>query len=175
MTAPCAPDPLTKVINIVVGALLQVFDPDQDCPPLGGGSDTVRIFAGDATPLAAFDAHTAATNCAQPFLWIRTMRRYRSKVFPNPTLALDCDLPKVAAVEIGVGRCSATTDQQPSWEDWAEEAAVSTSDAFRIEGALCIATATLTDQGHSAGSDLINPYGPEGGVVAQIANLYATY
>lgn len=175
MTSPCKPDPVTAVLEIVVGAMIEVFDPEQACPPRGGGSDTVRIFAGDATPLSAWDAHTSGgSNCSQPFIWVRPMRRYRSKVFPNPTLGIDCELTRVVPIEIGVGRC-AVTDEHPKWSQWAEESAISQSDAHRIEGALCIATSRLTDEGRSAGSDIINPYGPEGGIVAQIANLYASY
>ena len=172
----CATDPVSDVVQIVMGTLLEVFDPEQECPPTGGGSDTVRLFAGDGAPLAAWDAHAAGSGCKQPFLWVRAMRRYRSKQFPTPTVAVDCKLDRVVPIEIGVGRCAYVPDgDRVRWSEWADEAAISLSDSWRIEQALCTATARLTDASHAVGTDTLSPYGPEGGVVAWTAVLYVSY
>ena len=173
MSAQCT-DPASDLINTITRSLLLAFDPASQCPPLGGGSTTVRFFAGDGAPLAAWEAHTAG-GCDEPFLWVRAMRRYRSAAFPNPTIDQSpCPLTVVVPVEVGVGRC-AVVDLNPSWEDYAREAEVSMDDSWRIERAVCHAAGALAAAGGQVGTDTIAPYGPEGGIIAWTGVVYAGY
>lgn len=169
-------DPASEIISAYAAALAEVFDPDSSCPPDGGGSTTVRFFGGDGIPMAAWNAHTSGgEQCDAPFLWVRVMRRFRSAEFPAQTIGIDsCSLPRVIALEIGVGRC-ATVDLDPSWEDYAAEAEISLDDSWRIELALCRAAALVRRIGYSAGTGEVSPYGPEGGVVAWMGEAYVQF
>lgn len=158
-------DPAFDVINAFITALREGFDPTSNCPPDGGGSTDVRFFAGDAAPTAAWDAHAAGSGCKQPFLWVRVVRRFRSKEFPTPTVVTSCELPRVIEVEIGVARC-ALTEQEPTWAEYATEAEISLDDSWRIELALCRARSLLSMHDFRVGTDTIVPFGPEGGIIA---------
>ncbi|AKF14284.1 hypothetical protein SEA_VINCENZO_22 [Mycobacterium phage Vincenzo] len=175
MTSPCRTDPAMEVIGGVTTALAEFFRADQVCPPMVGATANIRFFAGDGAPLAAWDSH-ASQGCNEPFVWVRAMRRYQSQTFPNPTVATNCKLLRVLPVEVGVAWC-AVVDQEPKWSDYAHEAAVSMDTAWRLETALCAAATTLRndDSERLVGTDIVNPYGPEGGVIAWIATLYASY
>ena len=168
-------DGLSCVVRHLRCALVEAFTGGSTNPPLGGGTDTVRIFAGDATPLAAWDAHAAECDCNAPFVWIRLARRYRSDAFPTPTVgATPCGAPVVAALEIGVGRC-AVVDAEPSWQDYEDEALISFDDSWRIELALCRASQHIAadpDCATNTATDQVIPYGPEGGVIAWLGTLY---
>lgn len=171
--APCA-DAASDIINVFIRALAEAFDPDSDCPPDGGGSNTVRFFAGEGAPLAAWNSHATGDGCEHPFLWVRAIRRYRSKVFPTPTVEHNpCRLPRVIAVEIGVARC-AVVELEPDWDDYAREAEISLDDSYRIELALCRAATLLGRAGVMVATDTIAAFGPEGGVVAWTGIAYAT-
>lgn len=166
-------DPVDPVIDHVTAALAEAFDPDSVHPPIGGGSTDVRLLAGDAIPLAMWNAH-ADGGCGEPFLWVRLARRYRSREFPDTAIAATpCGAPRAVQVEIGVGRC-AVLDPEPSWEQYAAEAEVSLDDSWRVELALCRAAALITGDhtGGSAAIDDVIPFGPEGGVLAWSGNLY---
>jgi hypothetical protein len=171
----CRTDPALPVIEAVSAAVGMFFAPAQACPPKVGETTNVRFFAGDGAPMAAWDSHVSQ-GCAEPFVWVRAMRRYRSRVFPQPTIATDCQLTKVVAVEVGVGWC-AVIDQEPRWEDYATEAAISMDTAWRIEEALCIVRSALLaeDSERLVGTDTLTPYGPEGGVIAWTGVIYASY
>lgn len=172
----CRTDPAMEVIEAVIATMGEMFRGDAACPPKVGGTDSIRFFAGDGAPLAAWDSHVSQ-GCDEPFVWVRAMRRYRSRAFPAPTVdAGPCDLPKVIAVEVGVGWC-AVIDQEPRWSDYEREALLSMDAAWRIEEALC-AAATVLRRGASqrmVGTDTLAPYGPEGGVIAWTGVLYASY
>lgn len=171
----CKTDPALVVVEAVESALLDWFG-DGACPPKVGVTANVRRFAGDGAPLAAWDSH-ASQGCEEPFVWVRTMRRYRSSTFPAPTINTSpCGLPRVVAVELGVGWC-AVVDQEPSWSEYATEADVSQDVSWRLEEALCMAARLISteDGGRAVGTDTIAPYGPEGGVIAWTAVLYATF
>jgi hypothetical protein len=173
---PCRTDPALEVITAVTTALGDWFDPESECPAKVGTTTNVRFFAGDGAPLAAWDSH-ASQGCDEPFVWVRAMRRYRSKNFPTPTLGANpCGLTRVIAVEIGVGWC-AVVDQEPKWADYATEAEVSMDTAWRIEEVLCRASKFLVrdDSERQVGTDTITPYGPEGGVIAWTGVIYASY
>lgn len=171
-----AVDPAMAVVEAAREALLEWFKPDSVVPAKVGTTTNVRFFAGDGTPMAAWDSH-ASQGCVEPFIWVRMMRRYRSQTFPAPTINSNpCALPRVVPVELGVGWC-AVVDQEPKWADYAREAEVSADTAWRLEEALCMAASLLRkdDAERQVGTDTLVPYGPEGGVIAWTAVLYASF
>jgi hypothetical protein len=168
----CPVDPAHEVVAIFTAALASVFTCAQPCPPIGDCGDTVRFFAGSAVPLAAWDAHATGTECAEPFLWVRVPRRFATEVFPTPAIdASNCSLPRVVAIEIGVGRC-AVVGAEPGWDEYAHEAEVSLDDSWRVEIALCRAAADCRTFNHSVAIGDVEPFGPDGGVVAWLGVAY---
>lgn len=166
------------IMNAVICAMREVFSPTSSQPPLGGGSDTVRLFAGDATPLGAVDMHIDDPDCgcSQPFLWARLVRRYRSRTFPAPYVGIDpCGSPRVVAIEVGVARCAVIAREACAWKDLEEEAEISMDDSWRIEMALCRASALMNAKQCSdmTATDAVIPYGPEGGLIAWTGTIYA--
>lgn len=162
-----------SAIVLTMNALREVFSPASLDPPLGGGTDQVWFFAGDGTPLAAFDAFSQGCDCAQPFVWARLVRRYRSETFPAPFVGpTACQLPVVLQIEIGAARCALVGDVELSaYED---EAEISLDDSWRIELALCRIVGRIKqgDCGEQAATDMVVPYGPEGGVRAWTGTAY---
>lgn len=168
-------DPASDIVTVLIGSMKRAFDPASSCPPLVGESTDVRFFAGDAAPMAAWDAHAAGYGCEHPFLWVRSMRRYRSADFPNPTVDRSpCSLPRVVALEVGVARC-AVVDMEPSWHDYGREAEISLDDSWRIETALCDMSKRLGREHYQVGTEDIAPYGPEGGIIAWTGTVYVGY
>lgn len=165
------------ILTQTMCAMREAFDPNSEYPPLGGGSTTVRAFAGEATPLAAVDMHIADAGCGNvPFLWVRLVRRYRTQTFPAPYVGPSCAVQEVAAVEIGVARCAVIqTGDGTDWAALAAEAEVSLDDSGRIELALCRASALMTKEKCSdmQAVDAVVPYGPDGGIIAWTGTLYA--
>lgn len=162
------------ILNELISALREAFDPDSSLPPIGGGTTNVRLFAGDAVPLAAWDAHNADESCDHPFIWVRLVRRYRTQQFPAPYVGpAPCGMPSAVAIEVGVGRC-AVVDAEPSWEQYANEAEISIDDSWRIDLALCRAMSKIeaNECGLSTAIDSVVPYGPDGGVIAWIGTGY---
>lgn len=175
----CRTDPALNVIAAVSGALADQFA-DGPCPPMVGATENVRLFAGDGAPLAAWDSHASGGGCSEPFVWVRAMRRYRSKQFPTATIDTSpCGLTRVISVELGVGWCAEVgePDRPPSWEAYEREAQVSMDTAWRLENAMCASTKRLTAdaEGRLVGSDILVPYGPEGGVIAWSGVIYSSY
>lgn len=170
-------DGVECILNQAICAMREAFDPASSYPPLGGGSTTIRAFAGDATPLGAVDMHISDKGCgSDPFLWVRLVRRYRSQTFPQPSVIADgCRTQRVAAVEVGVARCAAIEAEGVDWKTLAEEAEISLDDSGRIELALCRASALMQTAKCSdmQAVDAIVPYGPDGGVIAWTGTLYA--
>ena len=169
------------IINKVICALKEVFSPTSSSPPIGGGTELVRVFAGEAPPLSAVDMHLADPDCAcgeQPFLWVRLMRRYPTDAdrFPSATLGQSpCGNMSAVAIEVGIARCAAVFSDDCDWTAYEAEAEVSLDDSRRIELALCRA-ATLMKRSECSDEqtvDAVIPYGPEGGVVAWIGTIYA--
>jgi len=160
-------DPAEPIINAFTTALKAAFNPnDANQPPLGGGSTTVRFMAGDVVPLELWDANASGTECAEPILWVRVMRRSRARDMsieraqPTP-----CGLLRFIDIEIGVGRC-AVMGETVDWGAIAREAEISLDDSFRIDLALCMAAGMLRDDGHQFAVGTVVPYGPAGGVIA---------
>ena len=166
-------DPASAVVDVVSRAMREAFDAGSSFPPLGGGSTDVRLLAGDAIPLAMWNAH-ADEGCDEPFLWVRLARRYRTDEFPAATTdPAPCRFPVGLQIEVGVGRC-AVVDMEPSWDDYAREAEVSLDDSWRIELALCRAAGLVESSEHGVDAAIgeVVPFGPEGGVIAWSGELY---
>lgn len=170
-------DPAQDVLAVVIEQLRGVFTNSQQVPPTGGGTDDVRFMAGDALPLAAWNAHSDGCGCKEPFLWVRLVQRYRTsrETFPAPTIQPGACHAQARAleIEIGAGRCAVTTEE-PSFAEYAHEAHVSLDDSFRLDVALCRALSCLTgeDGVQSVAVGNITPFGPEGGIIANFANLW---
>ena len=166
MTAPT--DTAIEAVNAFILAMKQAFNPaDAVQPPLGGGSDKVHFVAGDVVPLEMWDSFAQGTNCLEPFLWVRLVRRFRSKVFPAETIDdSNCSLPRVVRIEVGIGRCAVLPRSNGiyDWDQLAVAAEVSMDDSYRIELALCRARSLLIN--NAVATDTIAPFGPEGGVTA---------
>lgn len=155
-------DPAVSVIAAAVAALAKWFDPDQPCPPVGGGSTNVRFLPGGEGELPVW--------CDEPLLTVRVLQRYRSSaaIFPGP---LEVSVQRCAdgainviAVELGVARCSVVgREAEPLWSDIASEASASLDDSWRIQQALCDMRA-LRSKSRAVSTDSVNPSGPEGGV-----------
>ena len=165
------------ILNSVIRALKEAFSPTSASPPIGGGTERVRVFAGEAPPLSAVDMHLDDCGCGNdPFVWVRLMRRYRSQTFPQAYVGDNgCAAPRVVAIEIGVARCAAVFQESCDWTAYESEAEVSLDDSARIELALCRA-ASLMKRGECSDAvalDAVVPYGPEGGIIAWIGTLYA--
>lgn len=178
MTAPV--DPAIEVIDTFTTAMLHAFRPDDAVfPPVGGGSTDVRFFAGDGPALAAFDFHTGKSggNCKTPFLWVRLARRYhfRPGAFPAPIVDTSekcANAARAVNVEVGVGRCSVAAKERPTWDEYAAEGEISLDDSWRIGLALCMAAEALRTPKRNVGIDTVNPYGPEGGIIAWVGSAY---
>lgn len=165
------------ILNKTICAMREVFSPTSSYPPLGGGSTKVRVFAGDAAPMGAVDLHINECECgSDPFLWVRLMRRYRTKAFPSPYVGADgCETQIAVAVEVGVGRCAVMSAEGGDWDALANEAEISLDDSGRIEFALCRAAALMKESKCSdmQALDIVAPFGPEGGVIGWTGTLYA--
>lgn len=166
-------DQASCVVDAAMNALREAFAPASN--PLGGGTTAVRFFAGDAAPLAAWNAHAGECGCGEPFIWVRLVRRYRTgEAFPAPYAgASPCGMPTAVAVEVGIARC-AVVDAEPCWADYENEAEVSLDDSWRLELAMCRMQSLVTSQGCgvSFAQDVETPYGPEGGITAWVCTVY---
>jgi hypothetical protein len=165
------------ILNAAICAMREAFSATSTYPPIGGGTNDVRLVAGDGAAMAAVDVHINECECGkEPFLWVRLVRRYRSRVFPQPFVGADgCGTPVVVAVEVGVVRCAILNPNGPTWKELADEAEISLDDSGRIELALCRAATIMREKNCSdlQGFDSIVPTGPEGGVVGWIGTMYA--
>lgn len=175
---PCPSDPALDVVNAYSLAMREAFSPDGRCPPPTGGSNDVRFLAGEGPALVAFDLHTRNGQCKEPFLWVRVARRYRTdkaRITLTPVLdtGAHCGaLPRVVAIEVGVARCSVAVNEKARWDDYEMEAQRGLDDSWRLELALCRAASRLRVTRNEVASDVINPVGPDGGIVAWVATAY---
>lgn len=171
-----AVDPATDIVLAFITAMKQAFNPDDAvAPPTGGGSKDVWTFAGDG-------ALPDAPDCTkEPFLWVRLDRRYRAREvdFPSAFVGVieKCKKPDVrraVAIEVGVARCT-TMEAKPKRSVLEDEATIGMDDSWRVDLALCMASAALTDQGHAVATDTVAPVGPEGGLIAWTGMAYVQY
>ncbi len=173
MAAVCI-DPASKVIDALILALRNAFDPAGPCPTDDKVAPTVRFFAGDEPPTPAWTSHTQSVGCDTPFVWVRPVKRYRSEQFPDPTVVMNrCATIRVIELEVGVARC-AVTEAVPSFEDLAVDAERSLDDSRRVEIALCAAAKTLS-MNHQVGYESILPFGPEGGILGWTAQAFISF
>lgn len=168
-------DPAAHVIDVATVALRDVFDPDSECPPRGGGSTKVRFLTSDDGGLPFWDG-----SCKQPFLWLRVQQRYRSTTRDFPAAVVGSSVCgtgsiRVLAVELGVARCSVAGAKTPSWDKLHEEALVGLDDSWRIEKALCVMVGRLRAKDRAVGTDSIAPVGPEGDVVGHTGVAYVQF
>lgn len=165
MTDPCA-DPASAVITEVMNAMKAVFDPASPCPPVGGGSKVVMFFAGDGAPIDE-------VNCDRPTLWVRLVARFKSVIFPEPApMVSPCGGLDVIQIELGIVRCSRmggdiTRAQQ------SVESEIALDDSWRLGKVMC-AVASVLDPATNIGTDMVVPYGPEGGLIAWTTNMYVS-
>ncbi|MCM6774981.1 hypothetical protein NDR87_26410 [Nocardia sp. CDC159] len=162
-------DRAITLIGFVVESLRLAFSENSATPPLGGGSPHVRFFAGDSLPLAAWAGHSASCDCADPMLWVRVVRRFRTATLPNeePGEISGCAIPRAITIEAGVMRC-AVVAAEPPWDELEREALVQLDDSHRVDAALCRAM-QCAERENAAQSTLLaagEPFGPEGGVIA---------
>lgn len=168
------PDNVREIVTTAQAVLLEFFGPDAAVKAKVGTVNEVRLFAGDGIPLAAWNS---IGGCGDVFVWVRVVRRYRTRGFPTPTIdSAPCGLPKALALEVGVASC-ASMEESPRWEDYAREADEAMDTAWRLEEALCVMSSRLKrdDSERLTGVDTVTPYGPDGGVLAWTGVLYATY
>lgn len=176
-------DPLSCAVDHVTYAMKVAFDPDSQDPPLGGGTTDVKFFHADGAPIAWFNAHLGDSECdgAAPFLWVRVVSRYLTSNFPTPEALAACG-SAAAEIEIGIARCSYLSEHgEVDFDRLRGEANISLDDSRRLEKALCLAAGRITNGvpsqnieacGDQTARDIVQPWGPEGGVVAWITSLY---
>ena len=174
----CPTDPAVDIVVAYTAAMREAFTPSSSCPP-AAGSDDVRFIAGEGPALVAFDVHTRGNGkCKQPFLWVRLARRYRTGkdadlIQPVLDNGERCDsLPRVVAIEVGVARCSVAVDERAGWDKYEYEAQQSMDDSWRLELALCRAAGKLRAVRHEVATDVLNPVGPDGGLIGWIGTAY---
>lgn len=172
------PDRAVTVIGLVVAELRRSFAPGIDRPPLGGGTYTVHILAGELVvppPWLAGDNDDCA-DCG-PYLWVRLARRWRagdsarSAVFRD-VQAESCSQNRAITIEVGIARCH-PLDGTP--QELEEHAAIQWDDSWRIDNALCRAMKSaegaqvITDSAIGAGE----PSGPQGLAVMWLQTAHA--
>lgn len=165
MTSPACVDPASEIVTAIITSLQAVFSPQSDCPPAGGGTTTVRFFAGEGAPIEE-------VNCEAPLVWVRLATRFRSEEFPEPSVTVSlCGAPEVVSFELGVARCS-SMGGEGTYADFAVEAETSLDDSWRLSKAVCALSTLMPER--QIGSDLISPYGPEGGIIAWTTVVYVS-
>ncbi|NKY48038.1 hypothetical protein [Nocardia cerradoensis] len=159
-------DPVATVIGLALTRLRQVFAPDASAPPLGGGTDTVYILAGDTGIIPEW-VGTNSDSCDDcgPYIWVRLVRRWRTTEFPTESVTADCGAQKAITIEAGIARCHPVDADAAELE---QLAAVQWDDAWRIDLALCAAMGDAEAAGRVGRAALGpgEPFGPEGLVIA---------
>ncbi|MCM6777935.1 hypothetical protein NDR87_31445 [Nocardia sp. CDC159] len=163
------PDQVATIVGLTVTRLRAQFDPTQDVPPLGGGTDRVHILAGEVVvppPWVGFsDDSSASCEGCGPYLWVRLVRRWRTGDFPAEAATGSCMDRRACTIEAGIARCHPFEAAPAALE---QAAAVQWDDSWRIDAALCAALRDAEDAGAATDSALGpgEPYGPEGLVLA---------
>ncbi|WP_280499025.1 hypothetical protein [Nocardia cyriacigeorgica] len=166
-------DKAVTIIGLVVEQLRAFFGPDAAVQPLGGGTDVVRILAGDvATPPPWLGSEQDDCTGCDPFLWVRLVRRWRTGNFPQETPSAVCGAARVVTVEAGIARCYPITDDPTEQE---QHALIQLDDSWRIDNALCLAMrkAENTDVALSTTIGAGEPIGPEGLVLLWVQQAHA--
>lgn len=172
-------DPVSEIVTVVVAAVRDKFDPDQECPPLGGGTTKVRFLATDAEGIP-WDP--ATTKCKDsPFVWVRVGSRYlsTSQSFPEAFVrdrgrCSANDLARVVPVEVGVARC-VSVKEPPNLDTIESESEIALDDSWRIEGALTVAVRELKTDERAVATDTVAAIGPAGGVLSWTGVVYVQF
>lgn len=170
-------DAAVTVLGLAVEKLRAVFSPIHANPPIGGGTDTVYLLAGDTVvppPWLIGDPDDPDASCegCGPYLWVRLARRWRTANFPHEQVSGKCGTAKAITIEAGIARCH-PLDGTP--EELEHHAAIQWDDSHRIDVALCSAmkaakdAEVITEYGLGAGI----PIGPDGMVAIWLAPAYA--
>ncbi|RJO72972.1 hypothetical protein D5S18_22105 [Nocardia panacis] len=159
-------DPAATIIGLAVTRLRQVFSPDASVPPLGGGTDRVWIVAGaEVVPPPWVGTDSGSCTGCGPYIWVRLVRRWRTEEFPTESVSAWCAAQAAVTIEAGIARCHALDASAAELE---EIAAVQWDDSWRIDRALCAATADAKAAGVASDTALGagEPFGPDGLVIA---------
>jgi hypothetical protein len=177
-------DKAQQVMGLVIDHLTQWFDPAQQVPPLGGGTETVWVLAGETVVpppwlVGGSEEEPSCDGCG-PYLWVRLARRWRSgtstrgqaSVFPDDLAAAACGASRLITLEAGIARCH-PFDGTP--DELLAEAAIQWDDSYRLDSALCAAMAAA--EKHRAATDTAigagEPWGPDGLVTAWVQQAHA--
>lgn len=163
------PDRAVTVIGLVIEKLRLYFTPEQTTPPLGGGTDTVNVLAGDVvTPWLGDEGDGG---CG-PYLWVRMVRRWRTDDWPAESAAGGCRAGRAITLEAGVARCYPA---DPSVDEAEQIAHVQWDDSARMDAALCAAMAAAEKAGVAVNTGLGagDPVGPEGMTIIWVQTAHA--
>ena len=180
MTAPCT-DPVSEIVTVVMQAMRGMFDPDQECPPIGGGTTKVRFLATDAEAIP-WDPQREKSGCRDsPFVWVRVGSRYLSTTPSFPEAFVRdrgrCsaeDLARVVPVEVGVARC-VSVKEPPNLDTVESESEIALDDSWRIEGALTVAVRELRTDERAVATDTVAAIGPAGGMLSWTGVVYVQF
>lgn len=177
------PDKAVPVLGLVVDHLTEWFRPDQEVPPLGGGTENVWVLAGETVVpppwLVGGDEDEPGCDGCGPYLWVRLARSWRTgtatrgqaSTFPDEAASAGCGSRRAITIEVGIARCHPLDGEL---EELWREATIQWDDSWRIDNALCNALAAAekvraaTETTIGAGE----PFGPQGMVTGwlQTAN-----
>lgn len=158
-----AGDKAVTIIGLVAEQLRAFFGDTAAVQPLGGGTNTVRILAGDSAVIPEWlsGEQEDCGDCG-PYLWVRLVRRWRSgNEFPQELPVAKCGTGRAITVEAGIARCFPITDDPTELE---QLALVQLDDSWRIDNALCLAMAKAEREGVALNTAIGagEPIGPEG-------------
>lgn len=167
-------DPSQEFILELMNVVRAVYSPDSGYPPVGGGTKAVHFVSGEGPswdPMAGrYGEQDDDGDCANPFVWVRLVTRYRSTSFPEATVMPGCSGIPVLVLEIGVGRC-VNIDAHVDWEVIANEAEWGLDDAFRLDKIACVLTGRLGNRAMVA-AEPASPEGPDGGGIVWSTNVF---
>lgn len=165
------PNRAVTIVGLVADQLKLYFDPELSVPPLGGGTDTVHILAGDTVSPPWLEGDDGCDGCG-PYLWVRLVKRWRTEDFPSISQISMCTTAQAVTVEAGIARCY---PYDPDEDDQTTAAMVQLDDSYRLDAALCAAMRAAEDKGIAVNTALGagDPYGPNGLLIAWTQQAHA--
>lgn len=145
---------------------------NEDAPPLGGTVAEIEHRPGSDVALDGL----MDGNCPG-IVWVNCHRIYTTTEFPAETdNPRPCTGQTAAVIQIGAARCCATVDDRgypPAAAQMEQDALVGLDDAHRLKVAACkaIRQARDLDLIDDAVQSALEPYGPQGGILAWTLNL----
>lgn len=172
-----SPNNAVGIIGCVRARLAEFFSPDAAVPPVGGGTETVWLLAGDsvAPPPWVGVVQDCTADCGV-YLWVRLVTRWRTGQSQNMTASsaviAKCNQRRGITVEAGVARCHPLDG---CVEDLERLALVELDDSWRIDDALCAGLADAEAAGFATDTGLGtgDPFGPDGLVYGWTQRGYA--